>query len=68
MTTESINVNEITEELKAIRKDLNFIKSHMFDEDCILMKEEEKRAEEAIEEYKLGKAVPLKVFEKEMNK
>lgn len=57
---------EITKELKAIRKDLNYIKIHMVDADTILTPEEETRLEESLKEYKEGKATRLEDFEKEM--
>jgi len=34
--SEAINGNQIMNELKAIRKDLEFIKDHMVDIDCIM--------------------------------
>ena len=37
----------------------------MFDPDSIMTSEEKKDFEESLQEYKEGKAVPLKVFEKE---
>ena len=64
MTTETVN-QQVAEELKAIRADLNFIKEHMVDIDTILTLEEEKKLDEAIEEYKSGKTVSLEDFEKE---
>ena len=42
MTTEAITPNQnLVEELKAIRKDLEYIKKHMFDPDTIMTKEED---------------------------
>ena len=38
--SEAINSNEIKHELKAIREDLDFIKSHMVDIDSILTEED----------------------------
>ena len=57
---------EITTELKAIRKDLDYIKMHMVDADTILTPEEEIKLEESLKEYKEGKATLLEDFEKEM--
>ena len=59
---------EITTELRAIRKDLDYIKMHMVDVDTILTPEEEMRLEESLKEYKEGKATLLEDFEKEMEK
>ena len=39
----------MTEELKAIRADLDYIKEHMIDVDTILTPEEKERLDEAIE-------------------
>jgi len=56
----------MTEELKAIRADLDYIKEHMIDVDTILTPEEKERLDEAIEEYNSGKAVSLEDFEEEL--
>ncbi len=66
MDTMTVNTEQITEELKAIRADLNYIKEHMVDVDTILTFDEEKRLNEAIEEHKAGKCTSLEDFEKEM--
>jgi len=50
---------KIMEELKAIRKDSDFIKKHIVDRDTILTFEEEKTLEEAMKELREGKAVKL---------
>jgi len=55
---------EIIEELKMIRRDLEYIKKHMIDVDTILTIDEERRLEESIEEYKEGKTIKLEDFEK----
>ena len=49
------------EELKAIRKDSDFIKEHIVDRDTILTSEEEKILEEAVKELREGKAVKLEL-------
>lgn len=51
---------KIMEELKAIRRDLDFIKEHMVDRDTILTSEEE-----AMKELKEGKATKLEKLESE---
>jgi len=61
---EAISSEEIVNELKVIRSDLDYIKEHMVDVDTILTPEEEARLEETLKEYKKGKAVPLDKFEK----
>lgn len=57
---------QITEELKAIRKDLAFIKTHMFDPDTIMNTEEERRFKQALQELKEGKTTPLSKLRKEL--
>ena len=59
---------EITTELRAIRKDLNYIKMHMVDADTLLTPKEEIKLEASLKEYKEGKATLLEDFEKEMEK
>jgi len=58
--------NNLIEELKAIRKDLDFIKEHMFDSDSIMTAEEEKRYNQAMAEYKEGKTTSLSKLKKEL--
>ena len=58
------NQKQLFEELKAIRKDLDYIKSNMVDRDMILTPKEEKRLNISIEEYKKGKAISLENFKK----
>ena len=55
---------EVIEELKMIRRDLDYIKKHMIDVDTILTIDEERRLEESLEEYKEGKTIKLEDFEK----
>ena len=50
---------EVIEELKMIRRDLDYIKKHMIDVDTILTIDEERRLEESLEEYKEGKRIKL---------
>jgi len=38
--SEAIIVDQIMNELKAIRKDLNFLKDHMVDIDCIMTEDD----------------------------
>lgn len=62
---ETMNV-PISEELKAIRKDLEFIKSHMFDPDAIMSIQEEQRFKQALNELKEGKTTPLSKLKKQL--
>ncbi len=52
--SEVINSNEIKHELRAIREDLNFIKSHMVDIDSILTEEDYLSLQEYREEKNSG--------------
>jgi len=62
---ETMNM-QVTEELKAIRNDLEFIKTHMFDSDTIMTTEEERRFEQSLKELKAGKTTPLSELKKEL--
>tara|TARA_Y100000310_G_scaffold329780_1_gene400252 strand:+ start:597 stop:794 length:198 start_codon:yes stop_codon:yes gene_type:complete len=63
MTTET---QQIVQELKAIRKDVEFIKTHMFDPDTIMTTEEGRRFEQAMHELKEGKTTPLAAVKEEL--
>ncbi|HLC32267.1 MAG TPA: hypothetical protein VJJ82_00410 [Candidatus Nanoarchaeia archaeon] len=54
----------IVTELKAIRRDLNYIKEHMVDVDTILTPSEERVLEQSLKDYKEGKTVSLSEFER----
>ncbi len=54
---------EIIKELKAIRKELTYIKEHMVDMDAILTPEEERILDEGIKEFKEGKAIKIQDLE-----
>ena len=54
----------IVTELKAIRRDLNYIKEHMVDVDTILTPSEEKALEQSLKDYKEGRTVSLSEFER----
>ena len=63
MAQETIQ-KELFSEIKAIRKDLDYIKEHMVDRDMVLTSKEEKRLNESIKEYKEGKSRLLEDFER----
>lgn len=63
MVTET---KQILEELKTIKIDLDFIKSHMFDFDTIMTTEENERFEQSMKELKEGKTTPLSELKKEL--
>ena len=66
MATEAIQPQNLAEELKAIRKDLEYIKKHMFDPDTIMTLEEEKRFKTSLQELKEGKTSSLFSLKKEL--
>lgn len=57
---------ELAAEIRAMRKDLNYIKRHMVDADSILTSDEEARLEKSLEEHRKGKTIRLENFEKEL--
>ena len=56
---------EIIEELKAIKKDLEYVKANMVDIDFILTPNEERLLEKSIKEFEEGKTVRLEKFKRE---
>ncbi|MDP3640521.1 MAG: hypothetical protein Q8R53_04975 [Nanoarchaeota archaeon] len=66
MTIAAVAVQSITEELKAIREDVQFIKTHLFDPDTIMTIDEERRFQQALQELKTGKTTPLSALKKEL--
>ena len=50
---------EVIQELKTIKRDLEYIKLHMVDIDVILTPEEDKILEEGLEEFEAGKTISL---------
>ncbi len=64
--TEMINLDKLYGELIALKRDVHFIKSHMFDPDTIMTTEEEERYERAMKELKEGKTISLEDLEKEL--
>ncbi|MBI2145388.1 hypothetical protein HYU18_03645 [Candidatus Woesearchaeota archaeon] len=57
-------ISELVGELRAIKKDLAYIKEHMIDVDMILTAKEEKRLEKGLEEYREGKTTRLEDFKR----
>ena len=65
--TETVNMKKMYQELVALRKEVQFIKNHMFDQDTIMTSEEEAQLEEALEEHKQGKTISLEDLKKELD-
>ncbi len=64
--TESVVTKKIYEELKDLKKEILFIKQHMFDPDTIMTIEETKRFEQSMKELKSGKTTPLSGLKEEL--
>ena len=63
---EIVTIKKIYDEIKGLKKEVTFIKKHMFDPDTILTTEESKRFEESMKELKEGKTTPLSKVKKEL--
>jgi len=59
-------MGQMVEDMQAIRKDIQFIKTHMFDPDTIMSIEEERRFQQSLEELKEGKTTSLADLKKEL--
>ena len=57
---------EILQELKNIKKELDFIKDHMVDVDTLMTAEEEQQFQKAMKEHKEGKTTSLGDLKKEL--
>ena len=64
--SEAIDSNEIRHELKAIREDLDFIKSHMVDVDSILTEEDYLSLQEYRKEKESGTLTSHEALKKEL--
>ena len=63
---ETINMEKMYRELLSLRKEVQFIKTHMFDPDTIMTTEEEERFERSMKEYREGKTISLEDLKKEL--
>ena len=61
-----LQTQQILNELKTMRIDIEFIKENLVDVDAILTPEEETRLNKSLDEFKQGKTTSLEEFEKEM--
>jgi len=59
---------QIVEELRAIRRDIDYIKTHMVDADTVLSKKDKESIRKALLEHRQGKTIPLEEFEKKQGK
>ena len=63
---ETITIKKIYDELKDIKREVTFIKKHMFDPDTIMTTEEARRFEQSMNELKEGKTTSLSELKKEL--
>ncbi len=63
---EIINIEKMYREILALRREVQFIKMHMFDPDTIMTTEEEERYERAMQELKEDKTTSLEDLKKEL--
>jgi len=56
---ETVDAGKMYRALLALKKEIEFIKNHMFDPDCIMTTEEEERYERAVNDYREGKFISL---------
>ncbi|MEK6903847.1 MAG: hypothetical protein AABW64_04340 [Nanoarchaeota archaeon] len=63
---ETINMEKMYKELIALRREVHFIKTHMFDPDTIMTTEEEERYERAMQELSEGKTTSLEDLKEEL--
>jgi len=63
---ETVSLEKMYLELLALRKEILFIKTHMFDPDTIMTTDEEERFERAMEEYKEKKTTSFEELKKEL--
>ena len=63
---EAETIKKIYNELKDLKKEVVFIKKHMFDPDTIMTTEEARRFEQSLKELKEGKTAPLSEIKKEL--
>ena len=63
---ETVNMEKVYRELLALRNEVQFIKTHMFDPDTIMTTEEEERYKRAMQELQEGKTTSLEDLKKEL--
>ena len=66
--TEAVTINKVYNELRSMKKEINYIKEHMIDVDMFLTIEEEALLDEALEEHKKGKTISLANLRKELGR
>lgn len=64
--SEAVTMERLYGELKSLREEVHFIKTHLFDPDVIMTVEEARRFEESLKELKEGKTTPLSKLKKDL--
>jgi len=62
----TVNMDKLHKEIESIKKDIHFIREHMFDPDTIMTTEESGRFEGAMQELKEGKTTSLENVKKDL--
>jgi len=63
---ETVTIKKIYGELKDLKKEVGFIKKHMFDPDVVMTKDENRRFNQSMKELKTGKTTSLSALKKEL--
>ena len=64
--SEAIGISDVFNEIKALRKDVEYIKENMIDPDFIMTDEESIRFDESLKDLKTGKTTSLSDLKKEL--
>lgn len=62
--TGNVTIDLVYDEVKSLKKDIDYIKKHMVNVDLFLTTEEEVRLEETLEAHARGETTPLEEFRK----
>jgi hypothetical protein len=64
--SDTATIQGIYEELKELKKDITFIKKHMFDPDTIMTTDEARRFEQSMRELDAKETTPLSSVKKKL--
>jgi hypothetical protein len=64
---ETVNLEKMYREILALKREVEFIKHHMIDNDALMTDEEAVHHERAVAEHKAGKTTKLSTLKKELN-
>ncbi len=63
---ELVSVEKLFKEIKDIKEDVSFIKTHMFHSDAIMTPEEGNRFDQAMKNFREGKTTPIAALKKDL--